>query len=703
MSDLNLQLDKLSLTDADQQSLLQTDQLQIKQASMDLAKQSVSVAEISIKKLQTPLLIDQQGQLNWQKIAPPAAQQDTSTIPNETADKPFALADIPWHLQLKKLKIQDSHIKLDMHNQPAPVNLDLSAINLSINNFDSRSSAPVDLKLDSQLGEQGKIDLSASIDAQTLAGTAHLKTSAIDLRTARAWIKPYARIEFLSATLDTDLTTNLKSLQPLNFDVAGDLLVKQLHIRDEDQQRDLLKWQTLHLKELAFGQAENSNLRIGKVIAQQPYARLVINENLQTNISQILITQPASDAPDAETGPEFSFELGEILVENGSANFADFSLRPHFATALKKLNGRIGTLKSGSNKPTPVNIQGAVDNYAPVSITGSLTPFDPLQQLDITTEFKRVELTALTPYSGKFAGYRIQKGRLNMELHYQINQGQLDASNSVLLEQLQLGEKVSSVDAVDLPIKLAVAMLKDTKGDIKVSLPVKGDLNSPEFSVMPIVWQTLRNLLTRAVSSPFKMLAGIGNAGDKDLSQIPFAAGSARLDENAASILNSLAQALKQRPLLKLNIEGTSAADFDGPALAERVLKRRYQEMVYRQLQEQGKPLPNDKYSLEVPEKTQDKLLEQIYQSMLEEGKVEAMPSLPRKERHDWQRHQVLAQLAQDPLFLRWLAQQRAAAIRVHLVEQGGVDVERLYLLDVSDKTKAVDNTISSQLHVDVL
>lgn len=156
-----------------------------------------------------------------------------------------------------------------------------------------------------------------------------------------------------------------------------------------------------------------------------------------------------------------------------------------------------------------MNIAGKVDQYAPVSIKGSLTPFDPLQSLDIATSFRQVELTTLTPYSGKFAGYRIRKGRLNLNLHYRIEQGRLNAENKVVLEQLQLGEKVDSPDAVDLPVRLAVALLKDSKGTISIELPVQGNLNDPEFSVMPIVWQTLRNLVVRAAQAPFKFIAGL--------------------------------------------------------------------------------------------------------------------------------------------------------------------------------------------------
>lgn len=700
---LDAKLQQLELTDTARQPLLKAAAIELGQASLDLAAQQLAVERLLIHKLATPLILDQQGQLNWAAISPPAKAGATKTASTASAT-PFRLADIPWHLKLASFKLQDSALDIELNNQPEQVRLKLHALNLDLDGFDSRSEKPLKARLDTRLGEQGQLGLQATVAQQSLASNAQLQASNLDLRLARAWIKPYAGIELLSAFADASLDARFATLHEPIPELAGNLKVKQLHIRDQTQNRDLLKWQALNIENISFKQQKgHTHLAIGRIHAVQPYARLVINENQTTNISQILKPQPASEPAAAGDNSSFSFALGEIRIENGSANFADYSLQPHFATAIQKLDGQIGSLATDQNKSTPLNISGAVDNYAPVHISGSLTPFDPLQQLDITTEFKNIELTALTPYSRKFAGYRIKKGRLNLALHYQVSKGQLEASNTVLLEKLQLGEKVSSNDAVDLPVRLAVAMLRDTKGDISIHLPVKGDLNSPDFSVMPIVWQTLRNLLTRAVASPFKMLGSIGKAGNKDLGLIPFSAGTARLNPEASALLDSLASALKQRPMLQLNIEGTSSQAVDGPTLAGRVLHRRYQEMLYRQLQEQGKPLPADIYSLEVPEKLQERLLPQLYQDLLQSGKVAAMPSLPRRERHDWQRQQILAYMAAEPLYLRWLAQQRAATIRSYLVEQGGVEVERLYLLDVDEKATADTDTVITRLHLDVL
>src|SRR5690606_23705493 len=332
---------------------------------------------------------------------------------------------------------------------------------------------------------------------------------------------------------------------------------------DTLRERDFVRWKQVRVGGLDYRHGESLNIE--RVELDQPYARFVINENLTTNVSELIVPQPATaNDTKAETGKPLAIHIGGVAIKDGSANFADFSLTPSFATAIQQMNGRIGVLDNQKPQAASVDIQGKVDRYAPMSIKGKLTPFDPLNSLDIATSFKNVELTTITPYSGKFAGYRIRKGRLNLDLHYRIEKGQLNAENKVLVENLQLGERVDSPDAVDLPIRLAVALLKDTQGRIAIELPVQGDLNNPEFSVMPIVWQTLRNLVLRAAQAPFKFIAGLVGGSNVDLSTVPFSAGSAQLDDDARQVLDTLAKALEERPNLRLEVEGQAAQSADG-------------------------------------------------------------------------------------------------------------------------------------------
>ncbi len=493
----------------------------------------------------------------------------------------------------------------------------------------------------------------------------------------------------------------LTSSEPLAFEVNGAAEITQLHTLDTIKNRDLLKWQRLQLEGLEYSHPER--LTIGSIALQQPYARFIINPDLSTNINDLLIDQPqgqsTSQPPEAsETSEPLAIRIGGIKIDDGSANFADLSLTPPFITAVQELNGAIGTLDNRQQAAASVDIKGKVDRYAPVSIVGSLTPFDPMQSLDIATRFKQVELTTLSPYSSKFAGYRIRKGRLDLDLHYRIQRGQLNAENKVVLEQLQLGEKVDSPDAVDLPVRLAVALLKDTKGTISIELPVQGNLDDPQFSVMPIVWQTLRNLVLRAAQAPFKFIGGLVGGSQEDLSQVAFRPGASELDAPARSALDTLVAALGERPALRLEVEGMSAPRMDGPLLAEQRLEQEYQSTWYSILQRRGDKVPASARELVVPEDDKAVLLEGIYRSRLKRQPPAEWSELEDEERAARMRSAMIEHWSDNSSLLRRLAQQRASSIKDYLVEQGLAD-QRVYLLDTGT-TEAEDDRVSTVLHL---
>lgn len=494
------------------------------------------------------------------------------------------------------------------------------------------------------------------------------------------------------------MAVDLAGVAPLALQVGGHLQVSQRHTLDTLKDRDFVRWRSLDLDGLDYRHGER--LRVARVRLQQPYARFIVNEDLSTNLKELLIPQPPAST--AAPGKPLHIVIGGVEIRDGSANFADFSLTPNFATAIQQLNGRIGRIDSQSRQPASVDVRGKVDRYAPVSIQGRLTPFAPLEQLDIATRFRRVELTTLTPYAGKFAGYKIRKGRLNLDLHYRIDRGQLNAENRVVLEHLQLGERVDSPSATDLPVRLAVALLKDRQGNIDIALPVKGDLNNPQFSVMPIVWQTLRNLVLRAVQAPFKLIAGLLDGGEEQLDSVPFAAGSSALSPAAQAGLDKLARALQQRPELRLEVEGSSLQALDGPLLAERRLQREYQNIWYRMLQRRGAKVPSAAEQLSVPPELQASLLEGIYRARLKQPPPTEWRTLKPTERSARLRQAVLDSWAHSSLLLRQLAQERARTIKAWLVEHGQLADERIYLLEVGSASSAdAQQRIAVSLHLD--
>ena len=694
----------------DGRPLARLERLDVSDTTVDLAKQTVVVGKIRSKNLETWAAREKDGQLDWQKLfaSQPAKAAPKATDP-VTVEAPKAgpvAPSKPWQVLLKDVELRDYRVHLADKEPKTPVALDIGPLNLDLKNFDSLNQSPFTLKLDTGVGKQGKLTASGDVNLSPVSARLKVTTKDIDLRVAQAYIDPFIRLELRSGMLGSDLTVNLKSTNPLAFTVEGQAQVDQLHTLDTLKNRDFLKWQRLVLENLNYQHGDS--LSVTRVNLTQPYVRFMINDDRTTNVDDLLIPQPANSGaispakPAASKDKPLGIHVGGIVINNGSANFADFSLTPNFATAIQQLNGQIGTIDSREAKPASVNIAGKVDRYAPVTIKGSVNPFDPMASLDIATSFKRVELTTLTPYSGKFAGYRIRKGRLNLDLHYLITKGQLKAENKVVIEQLQLGEKVDSPDAVSLPLKLAIALLKDSDGKISIELPVTGDLNNPQFSVMPIIWQTLRNLVVRAAQAPFKFIGGlISGGGAEDLGTVSFAPGSSELGPDTQKALVTLAGALKERPSLRLEIEGTAAQSSDGPLIAQDRLEREYQYNYYKILQRQGEKVPAQASLLKVPDDEKGPLLEGIYRTRLKQQPPAEWKDLSRSERTTKMSDALIDFWGKSEVLLRQLGQDRASSIKDFLVDKGQLADDRVYFIDASLGEAESDGRVISPLHLD--
>ncbi|MHC8323945.1 DUF748 domain-containing protein [Pseudomonas sp. GB2N2] len=698
----------------DGRPLVKLERLDVTDTTVDLAKQQVVVGKIRSNKLETWAALEADGQLDWQKLfasqptkaAAKAKAEPVATPAAADSPKEPVAASKPWQVLLKDVQLRDYQVHLaDRKAQPV-VTLDLSPLNLDLQNFDSLNGSPFSLKLDTGVGKQGKITANGEVNLAPVSAKLNVQTKDIDLRVAQSYINPFIRLELRSGMLGSDLAVNLKSTEPLALSVTGRAQIDQLHTLDTLKTRDFLKWQQVVVEGLNYQHGDS--LSIDKVNLFQPYVRFMINDDRTTNIDDLLIPQPADSgaktaaAKPASKDKPLGIHVGGIAINDGSANFADFSLTPNFATAVQQLNGQIGTIDSRQAKPATVDIKGKVDRYAPVTIKGAVNPFDPMASLDIATSFKRVELTTLTPYSGKFAGYRIRKGRLNLDLHYLITKGQLKAENKVVVEQLQLGEKVDSPDATSLPLKLAIALLKDVDGKISIELPVTGDLNNPQFSVMPIVWQTLRNLIVKAAAAPFKMIGGlISGGGSEDLGTVSFAAGSSDLSKEAEASLVKLSQALKERPALRLEIEGTAAKSSDGPLIAEQRLEREYQYNYYKMLQRRGDKVPAQASLLEVPDGEKGPLLEGIYRTRLKNQPPAEWKDLGKEERTAKMRADVIKFWSSSDVLLRQLGQDRASSIKDYLVDKGQLADDRVYFVDANLGEAESDGRVVTPLHLD--
>jgi outer membrane protein OmpA-like peptidoglycan-associated protein len=261
-----------------------------------------------------------------------------------------------------------------------------------------------------------------------------------------------------------------------------------------------------------------------------------------------------------------NLRFGEFLLRNGRVNYTDNFIKPNFSARLNSINGRVGAFGTESTTPADVKLDAQIDSNGPVTISGTVNPLAKVPSLDLSAKASDVELTSFTPYSTKYAGYPIESGQLSVDLHYLLNESKLTANNHLVIDQLTFGKHVDSPTATKLPVTLAIALLKDSNGKIDVQIPVSGSLSDPQFSVGGLIWGAVLNLIKKAITAPFTLLAS-AFGGSQDLEYVGFDPGSATLTPAALGKLDTLSKALKDKPAVKLELVGHADAARDTPAL----------------------------------------------------------------------------------------------------------------------------------------
>jgi hypothetical protein len=425
-------------------------------------------------------------------------------------------------------------------------------------------------------GEGILIPMSAAVDLQ-------IEMSGVAVETIEPYVRVYSKVDVTGGTMSGKGRFQFNMFRPQGPLVRyiGHATSSRFALVDDVERHDLMKWKKLELKKLEYDFKPNRT-EIGEIVATEAFLRMVINEDRVSNFQRIAVPEdqkpaafrkPVVDSSAAPVEPPLT-KIDLVRVENGTLDFSDLSLQPNFRAAIQELNGTIAELSSMQTAHAAVDLKGSTGPHAPVTISGTINPLNSRGKTDVKMDLENIELTTFTPYSGKFMGYRIERGKLDLHLGYVIENRQLQGENKILMRQLTLGEKVDSPDATNLPVKFAIALLKDKNGNIDLDLPVKGSLDDPKFSVWGIVWKMLGGLVTKAVTSPFKLFGAIfGGEDEASAPAIRFAYGSAEIDSTEIPKLDAIVKGLVDRPGVNLEIETVGDAMRDSAALFDRELQ----------------------------------------------------------------------------------------------------------------------------------
>lgn len=651
--------------------------LAIKGGSLRYPENEFKLQSVTVSGPELVAWLDENGEPSLAQLDTSGAQQSSTANGDET----------PWDIEIDEFRIQQGRLQVSDRGFIPAGEVDLHDLGLVLTGINNQDGSSMPLELSGNPGSGGAFDFKGELvllPELSLNGAANLDD--IALATGQPWVQQQFRLIIDGGLLDSRSEIRINPAGEIT--ASGSIEVNDLSVQDSIENKDLVGWNSLEIDRYEW-QSSDPSLRLSSVLFDQPHGRIVINEDLSTNLAALVVAPETAPDSTAEQAQEpISLLVGGIGVNEGRLDFSDLSLPLPFATRISALEGTISTIDTDSAEPATVRMEGQVDDYGLARIEGTMAVFDPIRHTDITMEFRNLLMSRLSPYSIQFAGREIDEGKLDLDLGYFIDNGQLKGSNQIVLSDLELGAEVDHPDAMSLPLGLAVALLKDSEGVIDIELPVEGDVNDPEFKIGGVVMQAIVGLITKVVTAPFRLLGNLIGVDSEDFGQFQFLAGRSDLTPPELEKIAQLQQALMQRPELGIQVNGVCNPVIDTPRLQYFRLR---QQVVDRLGQEPG----SEDSDFEMLDEEIRSVLESIYTERFPDSTPEILKSAHRvPPPDDAEGEPVLDELAyaadlRDRLLsaqdisaddLTRLANDRAGAIRDAFLATGEFDAERIVI-----------------------
>lgn len=552
---------------------LSTERIGVDQIGFDLTAREARIGQVTVDNLDLAIARDSGGTIDWlEPLVGTSGQASEEAVPESASDAR------PFRWSVEGIRVARSEVHWQDRLPGTEADLRLQEISLSTGALTDQLEEPIRYDFSAALASGGKLSLRGQVTPAPFTFEAAVSGSQVTLSAFEPYVQQAANLTIASGQLGFDGNLDLDSQQePMTGTFSGTAEVSNLNLRLTGEQDRLLSWQTLRLAPIEYN-VSPARLEIGTVSVVQPVANIVRGTNAVHNVQRIPVSSgatPEDDSAAEATGngdgqPPLIFRIGELSIENGAVAYTDRTLSPAFTTSFDELSGSVIGISNIPPQQGKVSLKGRVGRVGNLEFRGTLGTLGTDDVSDLTLAMDDLSLPELSPYFGRYLGYGVDSGKLNLDLDYEIAGSRIDASNLVVMDRLQLGQAVASDEAVNAPVKLGLALLRDRDGVIEVDLPISGDLSDPDFSVGQVVMRAFVNLLVKAAASPFSMLGSIaemaGLSGE-DLGQVSFVPGRVELAEGEAAKLSALADALRERPELLLNVRGAVSPETDGLAL----------------------------------------------------------------------------------------------------------------------------------------
>lgn len=529
---------------------------------VDVSRHTVTAEEIQGHGAALRLLREPDGVLEMTRVL-------------RTARQGTPAGGAAWTLLARNLAFDHAAIEFEDRVPKPPVKLAVREVALTATEATNAPGMQSNVALHAQMEKRGRLAFTGPLATHPLRVSGEVDASGLALALLQPYLEPRVNVVITDGALSAKgrLAVDVPEEGAVRGSWKGDVSVADFAALDEPTSSALARWKMFSLKGVDFATTP-FRAKVDRIGLEDFYARAIVHADGTLNFVRLLTPGaspepgPGAQAPSPPPTPTeregIPISIGRIEFERGNVNFSDFFIKPNYSVNFTDVTGSVSTMSEA--EAGNVSVAARVDGIAPAEVKGQIRPFAKELSLDIAAKARDVELPPLTPYSVKYAGYGIQKGKLSFEVHYHVENRKLSAENHLILDQLTFGERVDSPTATKLPVLRTVALLKDANGVIDIHLPISGSLDDPQFSLGGLITQQFVGLLTKAATAPFALLPTAFGRGD-ELSRVTFAAGSAAIEPEAQQHIATLAKALSDRPGLKLEIGGRADPVADREAL----------------------------------------------------------------------------------------------------------------------------------------
>ena len=536
----------------------------IKSISFDLLKMALNIASVDVNKPKFASELNDNGlsavnELGFgeQSTKATKAAKHTKKVEKKTENKSASKSkENEFKFDIKNISVNNADIALTHLFEGEKIAHKFDNLFVKVANLSSDFSKPFDAKVAMKSSQKLNLDVDLKIKIEPLDVSAKIKLNDTNLPKYFAYAKPFLEASLASGQMSADAQLHYAK------DIKADAKVSIKDIRLNGKKTEkLIAFKSLDIEKISFAK---NDLAISGVSLNSPFIKAHLSKERKFNLSQIVKddknkakteAKPESKKAASKKEDELKFSVKNFSLKNGEVDFSDASLFMPFATTISKLNGKLTDIDK--KRPSSGEFQGVVGKNGFAQITAKLFPFELKQNTDIKLDFKNIDLVNVTPYSGQFVGYKIKKGKLNLNLNYSVTDSKLNGSNFINFDSLTLGEKVDSKDAVNLPLSLAISILSDQNNQINIDLPVEGNLDDPDFKYGGVIWAAVKKLFADITLAPFRFLGNALGLGSKDLSSIDFLAGSSELISSEAPKIADFIKLTGSKPKMKLSITPT--------------------------------------------------------------------------------------------------------------------------------------------------